>query len=79
VKTPINPKIKTQNKAVDSKTFNSNEGPVPETLISFISGISSHYPYDSVQYLACTRNFDRYSEGGSVSVLTVRKFVLFCG
>jgi hypothetical protein len=79
VKTQINSRIKTQNKAADSKPFKPNEGPVPETLISFISGIFSHYLYDSVQCLACTRNLGGYSERGSVSVLTVRKFVLLCG
>ena len=78
-KTQINPKIKTRNKAADSKPFKPNEGPVPETLISFISGIFSHYLYDSVQCLAGIRNLDRYNERGSVSGLTVREFVLLCG
>jgi len=78
VKTPISPEIKTQNKEADNKPFKSNEETVPEKLIYYICGIFCHYLYDSVQCLACTRNLDRYIERGSVSVLTVGKFVLLC-
>ena len=76
---------KTQNqmshkmKAADSKGFRSNEGPTsPRNIDLFISGIFSHYLYDSVKYLAWPRNVDMYNECGSVWVLIVRRFVVLC-